>query len=132
MHAIERWWRDAVAARTIIGASTVQEGLIAPLIKQVQIDGGEILAQLAQSRLAVKPAVAKLRSMALAEEVTPARLYQRLEDIGTILRLRWPGGQVRLAELRERLMHVGGDSTAIELLSATIGLMIADWRRKRC
>ncbi len=75
---------------TPVTADQIRRQFVDPLMAQVRIDLGDQIARLAESRLALDGSGATVRQVARRLNLTRARVYQLLNDVGAIMQVRWP------------------------------------------
>ena len=75
---------------TPVTVEQIRRHFVDPLMAQVRIDLGDQIARLAESRLALDGSGATVRQVARRLNLTRARVYQLLNDVGAIMLVRWP------------------------------------------
>ncbi len=89
---LERWIQSVMSRGEVPSPNEVRECFTLPLLKQVQVDAGDVILQLAQARLGINGPTESVRHRAKQMGVTRARVYQLLEDCSKIMNVRWPEG----------------------------------------
>ena len=115
---------------TPVTAEQIRRQFVDPLMAQVRIDLGDPIARLAESRLALDGSGATVRQVARRLNLTRARVYQLLNDVGEIMAVRWPEGPALVRQLRERLEADGHDGRGMELFNDTAELFFPSKRRE--
>ena len=115
---------------TPVTLEQIRRHFVDPLMAQVRIDLGDQIARLAESRLALDGSGATVRQVARRLNLTRARVYQLLNDVGAIMLVRWPEAPALVRQLRERLEADDRDSRAMKLFNDTAELFFADKRRE--
>lgn len=117
---IESWvlrWLSNVGAPN---KQEIQESFVSPLLEQLKIDAGPLIAQLAEARVtsgsgAVRRAAGKLG-------LTRARIYQLLSEVSDIVTLRWPAGPALVRQLRDKMHDAGASREVLAWLDMVIEL----------
>jgi hypothetical protein len=91
--AVEDWMVEAKGRPFTPGLGEVEQCLVEPLLKQLEIDAGETVAKLARGRLGVGLKAESVRNQSKALGVTRARVYQLLEECNNVMMVRWPEGR---------------------------------------
>lgn len=123
---IERWvmrWLTNVAIPT---KAEIRNSLILPLIEQVKVDAGPLIARLASSRLESQASSVKKAATKLG--LTRARVYQLLSEAADVITLRWPSGHALLRQLRQKLHEGGADRELLAWLDNAIELLFVPSR----
>ncbi len=100
---LESWIADRTAAAKAPTESQLRASIARPLLEQVEVDAGQMVAQIAADRLGMNGKPPSVRDQARQMGVTRARVYQLLEDCGKIMMVRWPEGKGQLAVLGQTL-----------------------------
>ena len=125
---LERW-ASAVARRSVhVDAQVIRQQFVEPLMRQVEIDAGEEIARLAASRLRLDGSGATVRQVARQMNLTRARVYQLLGDIGAVMNVRWPDGHTVTQNLRASLKDQLQDASQLELFDAVAELFFPSKR----
>jgi DNA-binding transcriptional regulator YhcF (GntR family) len=95
--------------------------LLAPLLKQIEIDLGDHVARLVTERLQFDQRAPTVKQQADTLGVTRARVYQLLEDCGKVLAVRWPEGRYPLEALAGQVDR-HGTRTAAKLISEAMAI----------
>jgi hypothetical protein len=116
-------WANAVMRRTIeVDAESIRQNFVDPLMAQVEIDAGEDIAKLAASRLRLDGSGATVRQVARQMDLTRARVYQLLGDVGAVMSVRWPEATQLIQSLRESLHEQIKDAKQLELFDGVVEL----------
>ena len=99
--AIESWISSDLLKPLPPQIDEIQSKLVAPLVEQLRIDGGEQIASLLESRL--RSRAFNVQQAARRLGLTRARIYELLGDVPTIIAVRWPEGKLLFMALREHL-----------------------------
>jgi len=97
-----RWLNEAIRQPELPEAEELHERLVRPLVAQIKIDLGDLVAELAASRLCLDENAPSVKQQAETIGVTRARIYQLLEDCAKVFDVRWPEGRWLLAPLATR------------------------------
>lgn len=119
---IERWMSACIERRHVPGEEELRTELIEPLLAQIHVDCGEMVAKLARDRVGLDGRPLSVRSQARRLIVTRARIYQIFEQCGKALEVRWPAGRERLSAFESAVYRQPTDGAAARLLAATIEL----------
>jgi hypothetical protein len=129
---VERWSDETLARTDVPGRREILAGFIEPLMEQVRIDASPQVAALAENRLGLNGQITSVRQVARQMRLTRARVYQLLNEIAEIMAVRWPMGQTRTSQLREKFAaHVGRSdgSDEFEQFRAAVELFYPGGRR---
>jgi hypothetical protein len=122
-------WADAVVHRTVaVDAVAIRHAFVDPLMAQVEIDAGDQIARLAESRLRLDGSGATVRQVARRMGLTRARVYQLLSDISAVMNVRWPDGHTIVHNLRETLHEQIKTRAELELFDAVVELFFPSKR----
>jgi hypothetical protein len=91
--AAEDWMAEAKGRSFTPGLDEVEQQLVEPLLKQLEIDVGDTVSKLARGRLGVGAKAESVRNQSKALGVTRARVYQLLEECHSVMTVRWPEGR---------------------------------------
>ncbi len=103
MRGVERWLERAMLSAKNPTPEEIAGQLLRPLLAQVRLDAGSLVADLAEHRLGLQGAETSVREEADRLGLTRARVYQLLADVADIMRLRWPAGAAMVHELSHNL-----------------------------
>ena len=117
---LNRWLLEASTATNMPPVEVIQENVVQPLVRQIEIDLGKTVAKLVTSRLSLDSSAPTVRQQAKRLDVTRARIYQLLEDCAKVMEVRWPEGNWLLAALASKLESPNTD--AVGLVHATCDL----------
>jgi hypothetical protein len=129
---VERWSDEALARPDVPGRAEIFSGFIEPLLEQIRIDASPQVAALAEDRLGLHGQMTSVRQAARQMRLTRARVYQLLNEIAEIMAVRWPAGQIRTRQLREKFAaHVSqsNGSDEFEQFHAAVDLFYPGGRR---
>jgi hypothetical protein len=101
--AVEDWIAEAKARSFPPGLDEVEQNLVEPLLKQLEIDVGDTVSKLARGRLGVGAKAESVRNQSKALGVTRARVYQLLEECNNVMTVRWPEGRRLLDDFAQWL-----------------------------
>jgi hypothetical protein len=101
--SVEDWMAEAKSRPFTPGLAEVEQCLVEPLIKQLEIDAGDTVGKLARGRLGVGIKAETVRNQAKALGVTRARVYQLLEECNNVMMVRWPEGRRLLDDFAQWL-----------------------------
>jgi hypothetical protein len=102
---LEDWTRDVLTYQRSVDDAEIRHSFIDPLVQQVASDGGDSLAGLAQHRLGLHGPVESVRQAADRLGCTRSHIYDLLDEIATILTVRWPEGAVLMQRLSDVLVR---------------------------
>lgn len=115
---IEEWIADVLAHPGIPTHEEFREKLVAPLLEQLKIDGGDQLYQLALGRLGLLGTPQSVRQQARRMGVTRARIYQLLDDCSKVFDVRWPEGKLQLDALADKFAAESASPAKLQLFAA--------------
>ena len=102
----ERWVeKRLLESEPQLDSLAVPERLFCPLLEQLQIDGKEVLVNLARARLGLDGPRNSIRQISKRLGLTRARIYQLLREIASIFQVRWPEGSLKVKALIEHLRN---------------------------
>jgi hypothetical protein len=100
----------------------IEKAIIAPILKQLELDCGETVRTLSSERLGIGlPAgeeIISVRIQARKLGVTRARVYQLLEECSQVMQVRWPEGRRQLDDFAHWLDEVYASAECANLLAA--------------
>lgn len=126
---LTRWLTEVVWEDFLPAADCLQERVVAPMVRQVEVDLGRHVAQLASDRLLPSSGAASVKQQSEALGVTRARVYQLLEDCAKAMDVRWPEGRWLLAPLASKFDDA--EPQAIGLVHGVIDLFFPVERPSR-
>jgi hypothetical protein len=100
---VECWLEEVGYRDAPPSLEEVQEKLSRPLLKQIEIDAGAAVFDLAAGRLGLADGPQSVRVQSRRMGVTRARIYQLLDECSKIMAVRWPEGRPKLRALEARL-----------------------------
>lgn len=115
---LEEWVLKALDQKGTPTTRDIQRRFVRPLLYQTEVDAGDHIARLAENRLGLGSGESSVRKAARKLGLTRARVYQLLQEIGSIFTVRWPKGQPLVAQLSER---IESESTRQEQLDLFLG-----------
>lgn len=115
---IEDWAGETLAVGETPSRDVFRERVVVPLVAQIRADAGEHVAELAESRLGLRDPNDSVRQVARRLGLTRARIYQLLDDVAAIMRVRWPEGRALLTRIAEAIER-DGDTATHELAQST-------------
>lgn len=106
--------------RTVPTLAQLKETIVAPLLKQLILDCGDTVGEIARDRLGVgtEPGPISVRIQARKLGVTRARVYQLLEECNQVMLVRWPEGRRQLDEFAQWLDEVYAPAECANLLAS--------------
>lgn len=117
---LSRWLMGAIGEAELPSVDELRQHVVKPLVKQIHIDLGDQVAELAASRLSLDAGAPSVKQQADTIGVTRARVYQLLEDCAKVMEVRWPEGRWLLAPLANRFG--AADPEALGLLHGIVDL----------
>ena len=99
---LTRWLMETIAQPELPSLEELQKQLVRPMVRQIKIDLGDLVAGLAGARLRLDENAPSVKQQAETIGVTRARVYQLLEDCAKVMEVRWPEGRWLLAPLATR------------------------------
>ncbi len=103
IESLEAWILQTLEKPLLPEASEIRSEFIEPLMKQVRVDAGDHIYRLADGRLGLSGKNSSVKQTAKKLNLTRARVYQLLNEVGAILQVRWPEGAALVGELRNRV-----------------------------
>jgi len=125
---LEDWIHDVLSRNTQITDADICNSFIDPLIQQIIVDGGEALADLAQHRLGLHGPVESVLNAARRLGYMRARVYQLLNEMSTIVSVRWPDGPAMMQRLNAKLCSDNRDTAALVRFEAARSLFCPEVR----
>jgi hypothetical protein len=122
VYEIERWLEQILASEGAPSYRELRGGFVEPMVRQLQIDAGDAVARLAESRLELFDSSNSVRNVARRMELTRARIYQLLDGVNSIMQIRWPGGPNQIARLASKLSSSPTEASAQRLFRAAADL----------
>lgn len=113
---MERWLLETIKGEAAPSVAELEKHLARPLVKQIDNDLGQQVAELAAGRLQLEKNSPSVKQQAEKLGVTRARVYQLLEDCGRVMEVRWPEGRWLMQPLAEKLRR--GSPEAMGLFHA--------------
>jgi hypothetical protein len=111
-------WLNEIQVRPVPPtAEELATNLVWPLLRQLDVDCGGTVVELAKARLGVGSETVSVRQQAKRMNVTRARIYQLLEEAYRVMQVRWPEGRSQLDNLATRLEEEGATPECRDLLS---------------
>jgi hypothetical protein len=118
---IESFIHAVLRRQERVGHQQIIDNITEPLLRQILIDSGDTVHQLARQRIGVGAVEKSVREISTEMGVTRARVYQLLEDCSKVLEVRWPDGALQY----DRLSAVIGED-AEPIYNATRQLFFSD------
>ena len=116
---LEPWVRRELEGSAPPSQEAVRAGFVAPLLALSRADGGELLADVVNSRLSNFSTV---QGLARQKGLTRGRLYELWGDAAAIVDIRWPEGPRLVAELAAKLAASDIDAAAKRLFDSAFEL----------
>ena len=91
--AVEDWMAETKSRSFPPNLAEIEQNLVEPLLKQLELDVGETVCKLARGRLGVGIKAESVRNQSKSLGVTRARVYQLLEECNHVMTVRWPEGR---------------------------------------
>jgi len=102
---VEQWIVRALQSSRIPDEQEIFHKLLRPMLEQLRIDASEQIVDLAEKRLGIAGPITSVREAARQMGLTRARVYQLLNEINDIMRVRWPTGRRHIYDLRNQLLE---------------------------
>jgi hypothetical protein len=118
---IEAWLLRWLTNVGVPNKEEIREGLVVPLIEQIKVDAGPLIARLAEGRLESQSG--NVRKAAHKLGLTRARIYQLLSEVAEVVTLRWPAGPALVGQLRNKLENAGAEPELLGWLDTVIELL---------
>jgi hypothetical protein len=115
---VEDWMNEARGRSFPPHEDEVAENLVEPLVRQLEIDAGDTVSQLARGRLGVGAKAETVRNQSKALGVTRARVYQLLEECNNVMVVRWPEGRRLLDDFAQWLDESYASAACANLLAS--------------
>jgi len=122
VYEIERWLDQILASDGAPSYRELRGGFVEPMVRQLQIDAGDAVARLAESRLELLDSSNSVRNVARRMDLTRARIYQLLDGVNSIMQIRWPAGPNQIARLATKLSSSPTEASAERLFRAAADL----------
>ncbi len=106
------WLMATMPSDKKLSVADVRRQLAMPMVKQIEIDLGANVSQLASERLELDGPAPPVRTQSARLGVTRARVYQLLEDCASVMQVRWPQGRWLLAPLAAKARSLGTPASA--------------------
>ena len=119
---IQAWIDRTLGQPGIPDSREVRQSLSIPLLRQLRLDAGDNIADLAESRLGVNRPSESVRSLSRRIGVTRARIYQLLDECNKVMAVRWPEGHALIGALDKRFKAEADSNVDPALFKATAEL----------
>jgi hypothetical protein len=116
--SVEDWMAEAKARSFPPALGEVEQCLVEPLLRQLEIDAGDTVCKLARGRLGVGAKADTVRNQSKALGVTRARVYQLLEECNNVMTVRWPEGRRLLDDFAQWLDENYASADCANLLAS--------------
>ena len=123
---VEEWVTEVLGRPDAPTAHDVRQNLALPLLNQIEVDAGDNILKLAESRLGIESPPQSVRILSRGLGLTRARVYQLLEVCGKVMEVRWPEGRLALSQLADRLAKSGAASDDLTLFHRVRELFYPD------
>lgn len=130
IRGLNDWMRGAVSRDGRVSADEIRNSLVEPLVLQIEIDGGAALADLARHRLGFYGQVESVLRAARRLGYMRARVYQLLNEMASIVAVRWPEGIDLARRLDAKLRSRGDASTSLPPFEAARDLFFPELREE--
>lgn len=134
IYQVEQFCAQVLSDSSAPDVQRLRGGLVDPLVRQIGLDAGEQVEQLAVCRLTGKDQAFRVRQIAFHLGMSQSRIYQLLDDISMIMQVRWPEGRITLKGLSNRCRELGSEPAVLQLLTELTDLLFpknlvqaADW-----
>jgi hypothetical protein len=117
---LERWLALRMEQETPPTVEEIDAAFVAPLLEQLEIDGGELCAELLRDRLS--PTRRGLGHAARQLGLARGRAYELLAETQTIFEVRWPEGRSLAGRFLDKMERQAEDSEATKRFAAAAGL----------
>jgi hypothetical protein len=115
---MEQWVVDVLRRDGAPSLQELRQGLVLPLLNQIEADSDETIGRLVAGRLGVESAPESAIEQADRLNVTRARVYQLLEQAARIMRVRWPEGGWQLLALDDHWSSLPQEDERRQMLRA--------------
>ena len=116
--AVEDWMAEARSRSFPPAIEEVEQSLVEPLMRQLEIDAGDTVGNLARGRLGVGAKIETVRNQSKSLGVTRARVYQLLEECNNVMTVRWPEGRRQLDDFAQWLDEVYASAECANMLAS--------------
>ncbi|MEX2174916.1 MAG: hypothetical protein WD872_11180 [Pirellulaceae bacterium] len=116
--AAEDWMVEARSRTFPPALGEVEQSLVEPLLRQLEVDAGDTVSKLARGRLGVGAKAESVRNQSKALGVTRARVYQLLEECNNVMLVRWPEGRRLLDNFAQWLDEIYASADCANLLAS--------------
>lgn len=113
---VQDWMSEAKLREAPPDKEELVDGLLEPLMMQLETDVGTTVCGLARGRLGIGAAQKSVREQSRSLGLTRARVYQLLEDCHRTMSIRWPEGKRLLDEFAQRMDEVFASAEIANLL----------------
>ena len=113
---IEQWISVQLQSSKTPSRQDIEKFLGQPLLDQIRRDAGDSVYELVRDRLGIGVPQKTVREQSLELGVTRARIYQLLEECGSIMKVRWPEGVSVFADLSAALASSNFSGEGINLI----------------
>ncbi|MGE3775727.1 MAG: hypothetical protein AB7F89_00970 [Pirellulaceae bacterium] len=124
--AVEQWVLDAMRRADVPSLQDLRQGLVLPLLNQIEADGDETIGRLLAGRIGVESPPESAIEQAERLNVTRARIYQLLEQAARIMRVRWPEGRWQLTALAAHLRSLTLEDERQQMLNSLRTMIYPD------
>ena len=123
---VEAWLQSLVGRLDLPSRDEVANEITISLLRQIRIDSGNTVFQLARDRLGIGVEPKSVRQQAAELDVTRARVYQLLEDCGKVMEVRWPVGRSYMTRAMEKVEANTRNQEGAQLFRNTRQLFFPD------
>jgi hypothetical protein len=117
---LERWMNYRLEQAELPAVEEIDSFLIAPLLEQLLVDGGETHVELVSDRLS--PTSRGLGHAARRLGLARGRAYELLDETLAMIGVRWPEGRSLAGRLLDRMERRGPGGEAAARVAAAVGL----------
>jgi hypothetical protein len=125
---IEAWVLRWLTNVGVPNKHEIHDSFVSPLIEQIKVDAGPLIARLAEQRLDSQSG--SVRKAAHKLGLTRARIYQLLSEVAEVITLRWPAGPALVGQLRNKMHGAGAEPELLAWLDTAIELLFVRGRNE--
>jgi hypothetical protein len=125
---IETWVLRWLTNVGVPNKQEIRDCFVSPLIEQIKVDAGPLIARLAEGRLDSQSG--SVRKAAHKLGLTRARIYQLLSEVAEVTTLRWPAGAALVGQLRNKMHDAGAEPELLAWLDTAIELFFVRGRNE--
>ena len=126
---VDRWIGHCLQCAALPDEREIAVSYILPLVEQLRHDASQQIVQLVETRLGIDSSLTSIRKTARQMGLTRARVYQLLNEINDIFKVRWTLGRCQSYHLLERLELERHNDTSLDQFRAAVELFYPGARR---